>query len=254
MIREIALGAGRTLVLCPVKFLAVGETQLKAAAPIMLVSMTDPVRVVAGETEHCVSPLAGLRVPRNYVVELDHPCRQSDLVAILSTNARLAPVQHAHCLVPQRSPIPLDVFDAILEVMERECVRAAGDVDDWIRDHRKTNRIGKITGRTKREALNQWSALAVEVEIELANAGRSAGIRSIHSKQELSRPIKNVRAALFRVMGHSLAGWEREFRLRRERAVLRQAYPALDRDVEAGFQRAATGTIEGVGSIEALSA
>jgi hypothetical protein len=206
---------------CPIRLLVGPDGSLTPSVPLTLVSVAVPIRARSAGVEFSISPIGALSLPARRTLQIQAHAPLAGVFAIWLHGKSKHASPANPTLLPERIAVSRSEFEALLDVLYRDLARADGStsaaesVADWIGRKACGRRPVRPAIRSRRAALAKWSALAVDVEYELAKAG--------HSKLSLPQldglPISRAvaRRAVARILRHPLTRCAEELYFRRER-------------------------------------
>jgi hypothetical protein len=206
---------------CPIQLLIGSDGVVIPSVPLTLVSLTVPVRARSAGVDYSISPIGALSLPAMRGLHF-HGHDQLAGVFALWLPGRTTTSRPANpALLPERIAVARIEFEALLNVLYGDDARADGiaaaaeSVAAWI--GRKASGRGqqRPAMRSRRTALAKWSALAVDVEYELAKAGHRK--LSLPQLDGLSISRAVARRAVARILRHPITRCAEDLHFRRER-------------------------------------
>lgn len=206
---------------CPIRLLIGANGVLNPSVPLTLVSVAAPIRASSASVDYSISPIGALSLPARRKLRLQEQPGLTGVFAVWLVEEQTSVPAGAAALLPERIAVSRGEYESLLDMLYRDVACAGGTstaaevVAEWIGRKASGRGTARPAIRSRRTALAKWSALAVDVEYELARAGHSRLLLPQLDGLPISRAV--ARRAVVRILRHPLTRCAEELYFRRER-------------------------------------
>lgn len=206
---------------CPIRLLAGPDGVLNPSVPLTIVSVAVPIRASSAAVDYGISPIGALSMPAKRTLQLEEQPGLEGVFAVWLVEKPKGARPGDTALLPERIAVSRSEYESLLDLLYRNVDGASGgsaaaeSVADWMSRKASGRRTTRSEISSRRTALAKWSALAVDVEYELARAGH----RKLSIPQLDGLPISRsvARRAVVRILRHPLTRCAEELYFRRQR-------------------------------------